>query len=63
MEKERWEKAKDIFEHAMAMSPDARLNFLDEACCDDKIVRREVEELLNSFDDTKSFSKSCNSIS
>ncbi|CAN5577217.1 hypothetical protein BH10ACI1_BH10ACI1_33540 [soil metagenome] len=55
MEKERWEKAKNIFEQAMAIAPDARVNFLDEVCLEDKTVRREVEELLSSFDEAKSF--------
>ncbi len=55
MEKERWEKAKDIFEQAMKIAPAARVKFLDEVCFEDKTVRREVEELLNSFDETASF--------
>lgn len=55
MEKERWEKAKKIFEQAIAIAPESRANFLNEACSDDKTVRLEVEELLNSFDETKSF--------
>ena len=55
MKRERWEKAKDIFEQAMAIAPDARGQFLDKACSDDKTVRGEVEELLNSYDETESF--------
>jgi serine/threonine protein kinase len=55
MEKERWEKAKDIFEQALALATESRAKFLDEACAGDRIVRREVEELLTSFDETASF--------
>jgi eukaryotic-like serine/threonine-protein kinase len=50
-----WEKAKIIFEQAMALTPGARARFLDEVCPDDEITRREVEELLISFDETASF--------
>ena len=50
-----WEKAKNIFEQAMAVAPGERGRFLDEVCLDDEIVRREVEELLSSFDETASF--------
>ena len=50
-----WEKAKNIFEQAMVVAPDERGQFLDAVCADDEIVRREVEELLSSFDETESF--------
>jgi hypothetical protein len=52
-----WEKAKNIFEQAMAVAPGERGRFLDEVCLDDEIVRREVEELLSSFDETEVFWK------
>ena len=55
MKAERWEKAKNIFEKAMAVAPGERGRFLDEVCSDDEIVRREVEELLSSSDETASF--------
>ena len=55
MKSASWEKAKIIFEQAMAVAPGERARFLDEVCPDDEIVRREVEELLSSFDETASF--------
>jgi eukaryotic-like serine/threonine-protein kinase len=55
MKSASWEKAKRIFEQAMVIAPGERGRFLDEVCPDDEIVRREVEELLTSFDDSASF--------
>lgn len=50
-----WQKVKDIFEQAMAITPDERRHFLDKVCSDNKIIRREVEELLSSYDESDSF--------
>jgi serine/threonine-protein kinase len=55
MKSASWEKAKIIFEQAMAVAPGERARFLDEVCPDDELVRREVEELLSAFDETGSF--------
>src|SRR5438552_17005635 len=55
MEREFWERAKDIFEHAMTLAADDRAKFLDDACSDNDVVRREVEELLSSFDNSAEF--------
>lgn len=55
MESEHWEQVKNLFEQAMAMAPGERSQFLDENCSDDQMVRREVEELLHSLDDSAGF--------
>jgi eukaryotic-like serine/threonine-protein kinase len=55
MKSASWEKAKIIFEQAMAVAPGERGRFLDEVCPDDEIVRGEVEALLSSLDETASF--------
>src|SRR5687768_10245742 len=52
---DNWVKAKQIFAEAIKLSPELRLRFLDEICADDTEMRREVESLLVSFDDAKSF--------
>jgi len=58
MKNENWEKAKKIFADAIKFAPDERLRFLDDVCADDADTRREVESLLNSFDDASSFMES-----
>ncbi len=55
MTDESWDKAKRIFADAIKVAPAKRLPFLDEACGNDAEMRREVESLLNSFDDARSF--------
>ena len=55
MADESWNKAKRIFADAIKIAPAKRLPFLDEACGNDAETRREVESLLNSFDDAGSF--------
>ena len=51
----QWQKAKEIFGEALKFAPDERASFLDEVCDGDKIVRREVESLLASYDESESF--------
>ena len=50
-----WEKAKKIFGDALKLAPELRLQYLDDVCADDADTRREVESLLNSFDQAESF--------
>ncbi len=47
MNSERWEQIKSIFSTALDLVGDERNTFLDEACGDDSLLRREVEELLD----------------
>ncbi|MBX7171820.1 MAG: protein kinase [Pyrinomonadaceae bacterium] len=55
MESEHWEQVKNIFEQALILAPDERQIFLDENCSDNETVKREVEELLNSYQNSESF--------
>ena len=54
MANENWQKAKEIFVEALRKKPEERSQFLDQIC-DDAKMRREVESLLDSFDDANSF--------
>ena len=58
MNNDDWEKAKGIFGDAIKIAPVERRRFLDEICQGDADTRREVESLLESFDDAESFMES-----
>jgi Tol biopolymer transport system component/predicted Ser/Thr protein kinase len=58
MSPERWQKLKQIFAAAASVAPDERAQFLDERCGDDKELRREVENLLESDAEARSFIES-----
>lgn len=47
---ERWSRIKDIFESALELSGEARMQYLIEACDGDSAIYSEVESLLASFD-------------
>jgi non-specific serine/threonine protein kinase len=49
MEPERWRRIEAAFQGALALGPDERSAFLDEACAGDTGLRREVEELLAAY--------------
>lgn len=44
-----WQKAKSIFDTAVELRPDDRANYLAAACNGDGSLRRQVEELLASY--------------
>jgi eukaryotic-like serine/threonine-protein kinase len=46
LERERWRRAREIYDGALERSGEARKAWLDAACGDDDAVRREVESLL-----------------
>ncbi|MFN0170152.1 MAG: serine/threonine-protein kinase [Bryobacteraceae bacterium] len=46
MSDNRWQRVEDIFHRAVALPPEARAAFLDQACGADLSLRREVESLL-----------------
>jgi eukaryotic-like serine/threonine-protein kinase len=50
MNREEYQKVKIIFQAALDLAPDERLDYLNEKCSDNPELRREVERLLNSFD-------------
>src|SRR5215213_5343709 len=51
MDRERWQKIKNIFDAAQDMSPPEREKFLEASCVGDVELRREVEKLLASFEE------------
>jgi len=51
MNPDSWQQVKKIFDAALKLAPGERVRFLDENCSDDKILRQEVEKLLDSFAD------------
>lgn len=48
MNSERWQLVNDLFQQAMDLDPTSRAAFLDQSCPSDKVLRREVESLLQS---------------
>lgn len=55
MNRERWEKVKELFGSAVELDPSQRSAFLREACGADEALRAEVESLLASYDPTEVF--------
>lgn len=58
MKSERWQKVKGLFDAVVELSPDERQQFLEKSCGTDTELRREVESLLESADEAKSFMES-----
>jgi hypothetical protein len=52
---ERWERAKQAFEAALAVEPGKRAAFLESACLGDSELHGEVERLLAENDIAGSF--------
>ena len=50
-----WQQVKDTFHEALRRDPGERDRFLDEACGGDIDLRIEVESLLISLTEAKSF--------
>ena len=48
-------RVKELFEGALALAPSQRSSFITAAACDDDALRRQVEELLASHEQAKSF--------
>ena len=55
MTPERWEEVGKLFQAALALPPDERETFLNEACGEDQAMRSEVESLLAAADGAGSF--------
>jgi serine/threonine protein kinase len=47
MESERWRLVEDLFEQALAQDPEARGQFLQDACGGDDALREEIQQLLS----------------
>jgi eukaryotic-like serine/threonine-protein kinase len=52
---ERWHKVKELFHSALEREPSQRTAFLDQACAGDEELRKEVESLIASHEETGSF--------
>ena len=46
MTPERWKQVGKLYQAALKLQPEARASFLDEACRNDKALRRELESLI-----------------
>jgi Tol biopolymer transport system component/serine/threonine protein kinase len=55
MTPERWRQVKNLFHSALERESNHRALFLDEACAGDVLLRREVESLIASHEQTGSF--------
>jgi serine/threonine-protein kinase len=55
MTPERWQKITSIFEAALQRDDGARTAYVNEACGDDRELRREVEAMLASHDQASRF--------
>jgi eukaryotic-like serine/threonine-protein kinase len=51
MTPENWEKVSHIFNEAVALRPDERIAFVEEACEGDETLRLEVMSLLSAHDE------------
>src|SRR5436309_688479 len=50
-----WENLKEIFHAAVALAPHERAAYLEQACDGDLALRRVVESLLKSHEETGNF--------
>ncbi len=55
MQAEAWQRIKKIFVEVAPLDPEKRSERLDELCCDDPLIRDEVEALLVSDSDAGDF--------
>src|SRR4030095_17030652 len=55
MRDQHWENLKKIFHSAVVLPADERAAYLDQACDGDSLLRRRVESLLESHEETGHF--------
>ncbi len=55
MNREDWQKVKDVLHEALEMPRAGRTEYLDGACAGNPALRAEVESLLASYDDAGTF--------
>ncbi len=58
MNKNRWEKVKEIFAQVRLLTPELRRPYLRDICAGDVEILREVESLLASYDASEDFMES-----
>jgi serine/threonine protein kinase/TPR repeat protein len=51
---ENWERVKELLDQVIALAPEQRSRFLDEACASDSALRAELESLLSYGEDLNS---------
>ena len=52
---ERWQQVNEVFHSALTREPAERPAFLDQVCVGDHGLRKEVESLIESYEDPHSF--------
>jgi serine/threonine protein kinase len=55
MTPEQWHRVKEVFEAALGQAPEERADFLVQVCGGDDLLCKEVESLLSSYEQEKSF--------
>src|SRR5215467_6819001 len=55
MKPERWDQINDLFHRALTCEPEQRAAFIEQACSGDEELRKEVESLMASHQQTGSF--------
>ena len=55
MTPERWQQVNELFHSALEREPSQRAAFLNQACAGDHELRKEVESLIGSHENTGSF--------
>jgi eukaryotic-like serine/threonine-protein kinase len=55
MKPEQWKQAREVLADALELKPKDRSAFLDRACSSDHALRQEVERLLSSSDEARSW--------
>jgi len=58
MNAEQWQQINSVFHAALEIEPGERAAFLAQVCGGDELVRREVESLISSHEQSNSFSAS-----
>src|SRR5215510_12497924 len=58
MDAEQWQRINDLFNAALERDPAERPGFLAQVCAGDELVRREVESLIASHEQSDSFTAS-----
>ena len=51
----QWQRLEELYHAALAVSPADRAALLDRACSDDDVLRRAIDELLDSDSNTVGF--------
>ena len=47
MQTDRWRRVEELYHAALAQPPEKRFEFLDRACDGDRLLRGEVQSLLD----------------